>query len=475
MLFAIGAAILAIGIIVNVVSDLGGLLLYLAWFLVRPQETWIGLGGSLPMERVFAICLLVGTLLRYKVFNPRPIVLTAPMKAFGALVVVNYLTIVFSIWRSNSLDTADRFGKLFLFFLCASIIVNTPKRFRIFLWTYILCLAWEAGSTVRNYYANPYFAQGIQRAEGLTETWGDPNAEAFNLVLVIPVMLAVRNANKKWKPTVIILGILATALVGIVLTGSRTGLFVLAAALTMMTLRSNKRFIMLPTLFFLAFFAWILMPAQYQERFETIFRFAANPTGQLNTSEGESAYGRIVGFRVAMMIFRDYPILGVGVGNFPDAWFTLPYSYQGQKGWHQPHNLPGQVLSEQGLAGGIAFIAFVVIVLRTSGAAGRLLAGLRDPPPILGEVNRMVPVLITCMLLQGFSSHSYYRYNWYLVCTLVGLIAQLAAQESSASEAAASPLAETQLGGVGSRRGAQPSATKLGNRVETGPSARKAV
>src|SRR5271163_208080 len=116
MLFSIGVVILVLGIIINVVSDFGGLILYFTWFLVRPQETWLGLGGSLPMERVFAICLIAGTLLRYKVLKPRPIVITAPMKAFAVLVCVNYLTIVFSIWRSNSLDIADKFAKLFLFF-----------------------------------------------------------------------------------------------------------------------------------------------------------------------------------------------------------------------------------------------------------------------------------------------------------------------------------------------------------------------
>lgn len=434
MLFGIGVVILIVGIVVNCWSDFGGLIFYLVWFLVRPQETWLGLGGSIPMERIFAIFLIGGTLLRYKILDNKPIQLTPPMKAFAALVFVNYLTIVTSIWRSNSLDLANKFGKLFLMFFCASIIINTEKRFRIFLWTYVICLGWEAGSTIQNYYANPYFAQGIQRAEGLTETWGDPNAEAFNLILVIPYMLAIRSATKKWKPTLLILAIIATAITAVILTGSRMGLLVLIFAFLMMTLRSSKRFVLLPGLCFIAFFTWLLMPPQYKKRFETVFTFAEDPTAQQDTSAGESAYGRVIGFRISMMEFRDHPILGVGAGNFPDAWLTLGYTYKGQHGWHQPHNLPGEILSEQGIVGGIAFVVFVVVVLRSNVQSAGLLSSLRAPPAIYTSVRNVIPVVITCLLLQGFSSHCYYRYNWYMACTLAGMIFYLSGKLAAGEE-----------------------------------------
>jgi O-antigen ligase len=426
MLLVIGVVLLAAGIVITCVSSFGGLLFYFAWFLIRPQETWLGLGGDLPMERIFAICLILVTMLRYFILHRQPIALAPPLKAFAVLVFVNYLTIPTSIWRGNSLDIANDFGKFFLFCLCAFIIVDTPERFRLLLWTYVLCLSWEAAATVHNYFEHPYFAEGIQRAEGLTATWGDPDAEAFNLVLAIPLMLALRNATKKWIPTILIFLILGMAVTAVVLTGSRMGLLVLAIGLVMMAIRSPKRLILLPGLVVLSLLSWQLIPSQYQDRFMTIFTFAADPSGQLDTSQGESAYGRVVGFKVAMMMFADHPILGVGVGNFPDAWFTLGYSYNGQKGWHQPHNLPGQILSEQGLTGGIAFLAFVVILIRSNTKARRLLVNSKDPPPLFLSVAHMVPVIITCLLLQGFSSHCYYRYNWYLVCTMVGVMYQVA-------------------------------------------------
>ena len=430
MLFALGAVLLAIGVIITVASPFGGLLVYWIWFLVRPQETWLGLGGPIPMERIFAITLIISVLYHYRVASFRPFEISAPMKAFAILVIVNYLTVVTAVWRGNSLDTVDKFAKLFIVLFLATIILDTPKKFRIFLWVYALCLGWEAASTIHNYYANPYFAQGIQRAEGLTETWGDPNAEALNLVLTIPVLLAIRNASKKWKPTLVVLAILAAIFGGIVLTGSRTGFMILIIAFLLMTIRSPKRFVLLPGLFLLAFLVWILTPAQYKERYKTILSFAQDPTGHLDTSEGQSAYGRIVGFRVGMMMFADHPILGVGVGNFPFAWRFGNYVYAGQKGWHQPHNLPGQVLSEQGLAGGLSFIYFIVVIIRSNAAAARSLLKMRAPPAILLTAGKAVPVVITCLLLQGFSSHCYYRYNWYLMCTIVSVICVLTEKEA---------------------------------------------
>lgn len=440
MWFGIGVVITIAGIIINWRSTYAGLILYWVWYLVRPQETWVGLGGSIPMERIFALCLIAGTLIRYVIKKKTRIKLSPAMKAFAALIVVNYLTAVTSIWRSNTLDIANKFGKLFIFFICASIIIDTPRRLRIFLWTYVLCISWEAGSTIYNYYAHPYFAEGIQRAEGLTASWGDPDGEAFNMLLAIPFVLALGKATEKKKLAYLLYGVPILCIAAMVLTGSRMAMLVLAVAFILMTLRSKRAFLMVPGLLLASVVAWFLIPARYQERLAATFAFVDDPT--IDTSAGESAYGRVIGFKISMMIFRDFPILGVGAGNFPDAWFTFKYSYDGQTGlWHQPHNLPGQILSEQGIVGGIAFIVFLVVMFRGSAEAGRMLSRLRAPPPLLLAVQKMIPIVLICVLLQGFSSHCYYRYNWYLACGLLDIIYRFALKGAVAAETGESPIA----------------------------------
>lgn len=425
MLLVIGIVLLIIGEVIVFRFEVGGVYWYWAWFLVRPQETWLGLGGSIPMERIFAITLIVCTYYRYRISQHRSIAIGKPMKAFAAMVLINFLTIITSVWKGNSFDTAVNFLKLFAFFFVAAIVLNTRQRVTNFIWIYVLGVAWEGFSAIRNYYTNPYFAQGIQRAEGSTATWSDPNAEAFNLVFAVPIMFALLMASDKWKPRVFLIVAIVMCAIALILTGSRSGFLDLILLFLLMAVRSKKRLVLLPGLVLLSIVVWIFMPPQYQERYTTILGFAEDPTAQLDTSQGESAYGRIVGFRVAMMMFADHPLLGVGVGNFPFAWKFGPYAYQGFKGWHQPHNLPGQILSEQGLVGGIAFIAFLVIVIQSNATGMRKLSYLDKPPPIFTNLGKMVPVVLICMMVSGFSSHSYYRYNWYLMCLIVTALCQI--------------------------------------------------
>jgi len=424
MLLAIGIVLLIIGETTVFSSEVGGVYWYWAWFLVRPQETWLGLGGPIPMERIFAITLIVCTYYRYRISQHRSIAIGKPMKAFAAMVLINLLTIMTSVWRGNSFDTSVAFLKLFAFFFVAAIVLNTPQRVTDFIWIYVLGIAWEGFSAIKNYYTNPYFAQGIQRAEGSTATWSDPNAEAFNLVFAVPIMVALLIASDKWKPRFLLIVIMVMCVIALILTGSRSGFVDLILLFLLMAVRSKKKLVLIPAFVFLSGIVWIVTPSQYQERYMTILGFAEDPTAQLDTSQGESAYGRIVGFRVAMMMLADHPILGVGVGNFPFAWRFGPYTFKGFKGWHQPHNLAGQILSEQGLVGGIAFIAFLVIVFQTNATGIHKLGHLDKPPPVLTNLGKMLPVVLICMLVSGFSSHSYYRYNWYLMCLIATILCQ---------------------------------------------------
>jgi O-antigen ligase len=431
MYLALGILLLLVGEIVIVRSEVGGVYWYWAWFLVRPQESWPGLGGPAPMERIFALTLIACTVYRYRLADRRVLVPSTPMKAFAGLVLVNFLSVLTSVWQGNSLDYSIKFLKFFIFIWIAAIVLNTPKRFLGFLWVYVLAIGWEAFSTIQNYYTNPYFAQGIQRAEGLSESWGDPNATALNLALALPIVLAVLITSEEWKPRILLLGIAILAGVALILTGSRSGFLNLIVAFIAMGVRAKKKAILLPGIIVLGCIIWVLTPEQYKQRYETLLGFAEDPTAQLDTSQGESAYGRIIGFRVAMMMFADHPILGVGAGNFPYSWRFGPYSYQGYKGWHQPHNLPGQVLSEQGLVGAVSFIVFIVVILRSTGIGVRKILSRRKPPLVLLAVGKMIPVIMIGLILGGFSGHSYYRYNWYLICLCSAVILQVSEQTAN--------------------------------------------
>jgi len=181
-------------------------------------------------------------------------------------------------------------------------------------------------------------------------------------------------------------------LICIVLTGSRGGAVLTVVVFLGLALQSSKRMFLIPALLACLVIAWAVVPPEYQERYRTLLELREDLTSSnLNSSQAESAQGRLIGFEVAMQMFMDRPILGVGCGDFAAAWWAsdLPYSYHGLKGWHQPHNLPGQLLSELGLLGALSFGFFIFSIMadfldqRPGGrACGAFCRGIIGPQPL---------------------------------------------------------------------------------------------
>ncbi len=439
MLFVLGLAIVAIGIIITLVSPNAGLLFYWAWFIVRPQELTNGqLGGYLPLERFLAIALIISLVVHYRLLNAKPFYSSRITWALVAFVIVDYLSIPFAVWRGGALLVANELGKTFIFYFCLINLITNSKELRRFLWVYVLGVGWLAGSSIWAYGAHPYYAQGIQRATSLEVTWGDPNGTASNLALTIPVLFALLGGTKRLLGRAIIVGLLGLYLVTIVLTGSRAGIVVTTLMFLATAVLSSKRLLLVPALLIFFVVGWAFMPAEYQQRYRTLLDVAQdvnnpNPT----TSEAESAHGRIIGFEVAMQMFKDRPILGVGAGDFPAAWWAknTPYSYHGYKGWHQPHNLPGQVLAELGLLGVFSFGYFLFAILRENRAVRRQLKMLENPPPLLVGMGNAIVVVVLGLFVGGLSSHNLYRYNWYLAGGLAVLLRRIADREEMGVQA----------------------------------------
>jgi O-antigen ligase len=88
------------------------------------------------------------------------------------------------------------------------------------------------------------------------------------------------------------------------------------------------------------------MPADLQERFNTIFDDSINPVAT------RSAEGRIEGFRRGLKLFELSPIWGVGAGCSALAVDQLLHL----ENPGQLHNLYGQLLSELGVLGAVSFL-----------------------------------------------------------------------------------------------------------------------
>jgi putative inorganic carbon (HCO3(-)) transporter len=429
-MLAIGVAVILVAIVIAAVSPFAGFILYWAWMLIRPQERFTGLGGEIPLERILAIGVIVSLLVHYKLLKNRKLNFKPPTTALLAFLFANYLSVPFAVWRTGALWTANDLARLIAFFLLAINLIDNERRLRVFLWTYVGCMAWTAIDSLYLYGIHPYYAQGIQRLTSGTATFGDPNATGFNLAMVIPFVFFLVQTGKTWQRLILLC---CTALLAhcVILTASRAAASLLLIVFVIAALQSSRRLILIPAAILLFVITWAVLPAQYRERYTSIATFAEDPSkaGRSDVSEDESAYGRVIGFVVAWDMFVDHPLLGVGAGDFPAAFYGLNYSYKGIKGWHQPHNLPGQVLSELGLLGALTFGAFLFSIFRASSQIGSAVRrGMQESLRNARLLNRAIFSSLICLVVAGFSSHNLYRYNWYLAGALMVFAVQLSSQ-----------------------------------------------
>jgi O-antigen ligase len=447
MLLILGIVIISICVVVALLSPQTGLMIYWAWFIVRPQEIVLGLGGELPLERILVLALIASLVIHRRLFKGERFLLGRISWAFLGFLGVCYLSILTAVWRGGALVTANDLATTFVFFFCFVNLITGPKDLRRFLWVYVIAIGWEAASSLWAFGAHPYFAQGIQRATSLEVTWGDPNITAANLALTLPILAVLLKGTRGFVGKSLLVGLGALYLICIVLTGSRGGAVLTVVVFLALALQSSKRMLLIPTLFGCLALAWVFVPPEYQERYRTLLELREDLTSNnLNSSQAESAQGRLIGFEVAMQMFMDRPILGVGCGDFAPAWWArdLPYSYHGLKGWHQPHNLPGQLLSELGLLGALSFGFLIFTILRQGRAARRALQALHNPAHewLISLTNAVVIVLVA-LFAGGLSGHNLYRYNWYLAGALIVVVVRIAEQEKAAAQAGETDYLET--------------------------------
>ena len=74
---------------------------------------------------------------------------------------------------------------------------------------------------------------------------------------------------------------------------------------------------------------------------------------------GSSGSERINGLFGAIEIFYDYPIFGVGLGNFKNAYILTLSNYRGFRALDHAHNFIANMLAEQGIFGVLWIILFI--------------------------------------------------------------------------------------------------------------------
>jgi putative inorganic carbon (HCO3(-)) transporter len=236
----------------------------------------------------------------------------------------------------------------------------------------------------------------------------DNNALALALITVTPLLwYQTMQATHKYLKLAMY-AVVALTVVAAAGSYSRGAVIAGAAMLGFLWLKSRTKVRTGLALLLVAPMIYMVMPAQWFGRMETIDNYAVDA----------SALGRINAWGFALRIAKDN-LLGGGYNVFSPRMFTLfapdPFNH------HAAHSIYFQVLGEHGFFGLLLFILFMVFVWR---CGTRIIRTCKNQPELkwASDLASMCQVSLIGYLVGGsFLTMAYYDLVYYIAAILVVL------------------------------------------------------
>ncbi len=264
-----------------------------------------------------------------------------------------------------------------LFAFVVIFFIQKPKSLHRIIWAFLLAELFLASLTVlqnlTHTYGNAYwgFAQWeYSSTNGTTNyraagMYGNANAYAQSLIVFIPLALDRFWHEKKILPRLIATLALAFCTLAVFFTYSRNGFVTLI--FTIGLLIAIRRPNITPVILTGALMLLLLqfLPSTYTSRISTLFQFTSSePTSRVTDS---SFRGRLSENIAAWRMFKDHPLVGVGLDNF-----EINYQDYSRKIGLDPRRTPRapasfylELLSEQGIIGTLLFTFFIIMVFKS--------------------------------------------------------------------------------------------------------------
>lgn len=266
------------------------------------------------------------------------------------------LAIPFSSWKGGSVDVVLGFLKaqIGLLFVMGGLAMTWSECRKV-----IYAIAFAA---VVSLFTGQVFLNigGEDRLTGFG-TMGNSNDYAALMLLLLPFLLFVA-LRPKQNLALRVLAVLAATygLYLILATGSRGAIVALAATAVFVVWRGQPihriaAFVLIPVAVLMGL---ILLPATTRNRLMSLSAEHTTAEAHLSTKAREYLLQQSIRFTF------QYPLFGVGPGQFANFEGKSSREEGEQGSWHSTHNVFTQVSSEYGLPGLILFVAILVGTFR---------------------------------------------------------------------------------------------------------------
>jgi len=410
------------------------------WIVLRPQMglyiltvfTYMNLSDVLEVSfgipkinQPLIALILVSVLANRIVLKRKPLVfrgVEATMVVYGIVATMSVLFAVAN--QSAALDRLIDWLKDFAILIIMVQLCDEEQSFRTVLWALVLSAAFIASlswyHTFTGDTANDFFGlakSGVHQIVGelddvrVTGPLDDPNFYAQILLMVFP--LAAYRMLTGTTHAARLIGALCTVLIvgAAIFTYSRGGFLALVVVLGLLVL--DRRYNLLRTAFIGAALIAILLPilpSGYVERIVTIGgALPANSAGQTEAS----FRGRSSEMIIAMQMFSENPILGVGKRNYQ----ALYVEYSSMLGLdprledRQAHSLYLELAAEMGMLGLLSFGGILLALFLSTARARRQFRAL-DRPDLAAWTASLQLGIVSYLITSIFLHADYARYMW---------------------------------------------------------------
>jgi putative inorganic carbon (HCO3(-)) transporter len=288
-----------------------------------------------------------------------------------------------------------------------------------------------------------YALAGIGNIAGAVDDYrtggpvGDPNYYAQMILVMVPIAL-----DRMWNEKRGILRFFAGWALGVcaftvILTYSRGG-FISMIIMVLAWLAISHRGQQLRYLMAVVVIALLLiyvLPPRFTERMSTLTEFLpgfSSSTG--GVAQDSSLRGRSSEMLVALKMFADHPVLGVGLGNYPFLYqkYARFFGLELRSEVRQAHDLYLEVVSETGLLG---FFSFGLLLWGMFSSIWRAQQSLERKG--LTSISNMVAAYafgLLGFLIAAFFLHAVYFRNFWVLAGIALAIPRMAEVEIESAD-----------------------------------------
>ncbi len=267
-----------------------------------------------------------------------------------------------------------------------------------------------------------YFGTGIRRAGELIA--GDPNAAAYVLVSLMPFAFYMVRAKRQgvWRfvgLAYLVLGVTAVATSLSRMAFLMIPLIVLAEYWELLRARAGRVFLLGASVIALIL-ALRFMPIEaVQERVQTIGPYIESTlSGDDDPSSGVS--GRGYHIRIALAIFQDYPLMGVGYRNYGDHFLRyqrlVPGAERVYRSTRSAHGSHYQVMAELGIFGLLIWTVLFVVSYKNLRLAYKRTSVDRRSAEF--QLVRAISLVFLLQVLYGFYTNIHVEKIFWLLLGL---------------------------------------------------------